>query len=76
MSEHSTLGQSSFTCKKFIGRGSSRKRRGEEREIRGPFFIYIHMGNKVIQVKVGGEPSRFWEYGVCCLGNSLRVPPM
>ena len=21
------------------------------------------------QVKVGGEPNGFWEYGGCCLGN-------
>ena len=27
------------------------------------------MGNDVTQVKVGGEPSGFWEYGGCCLGN-------
>ena len=27
------------------------------------------MENDVKQVKVGGEPSGFWEYGACCLGN-------
>ena len=29
----------------------------------------IYMENGVTQVKVGGEPSGFWEYGACCLGN-------
>ena len=27
------------------------------------------MGDVLTQVKVGGEPSGFWEYGGCCLGN-------
>ena len=29
----------------------------------------IYMENDITQVKVGGEPSGFWEYGACCLGN-------
>ena len=29
----------------------------------------LYRGNDVIQLKVGGEPSGFWEYGDCCLGN-------
>jgi hypothetical protein len=32
------------------------------------------MGNDVTQVKVGGEPSGFWEYGGCCLGNGSVGP--
>jgi hypothetical protein len=27
------------------------------------------MDDDVAWVKVGGEPSGFWEYGGCCLGN-------
>jgi hypothetical protein len=27
------------------------------------------MENDITQVKVGGEPSGFLEYGSCCLGN-------
>jgi hypothetical protein len=26
------------------------------------------MGDDITQVKVGDEPSGFWEYGGCCLG--------
>lgn len=37
------------------------------REIRGA-FLYMWMATK-LQVKVGGEPNGFWEYGGCCLGN-------
>jgi hypothetical protein len=32
------------------------------------------MGDDVTQVKVGGEPSGFWEYGGCCLGNRSAGP--
>ena len=32
------------------------------------------MGDDVTQVKVGGEPSGFWEYGGCCLGNRSVGP--
>jgi hypothetical protein len=49
------------------GEGSGRKRRGEKREREGVPLIY--MENDITQVKVGGEPSGFWEYGACCLGK-------
>jgi hypothetical protein len=32
------------------------------------------MGNDVTLVKVGGEPSGFWEYGGCCLGKRSVGP--
>ena len=32
------------------------------------------MDNDVTQVKVGSEPSGFWEYGGCCLGNRSLGP--
>jgi hypothetical protein len=31
--------------------------------------LSLYMGDDVITGKVGGEPSGFWEYGGCCLGN-------
>ena len=39
---------------------------GKERE-GGAFPLFVW--KMVTQVKVGGEPSGFWEYGYCCLGN-------
>ena len=59
----------------FIGseRGAKvaveRKGGKTQRENRGA-FLYIW----AIQVKVGGEPSGFWEYGGCCLGNRCSGP--
>ena len=44
------------------------KEKGEWGGQRGLFF-YIWIVTKP-QVKVGGEPSRFWGYGGSCLGNS------
>ena len=41
----------------------------EEGKGRGRVIPLIYMENDVTQVKVGGEPSGFWEYGSCCLGN-------
>ena len=41
---------------------------GEKKERGGVPLIY--MENDVIQVKVGGEPSVFWEHGSFHLGNS------
>jgi hypothetical protein len=32
------------------------------------------MGDDVTPVNVGGEPSGFWEYGDCCLGNRSPGP--
>jgi hypothetical protein len=32
------------------------------------------MGDVLTQVKVGSEPSGFWEYGGCCLGNRSVGP--
>jgi hypothetical protein len=32
------------------------------------------MDNDVTRVKVGGEPSGFWEHGSCCLGNRSVGP--
>ena len=40
---------------------------GEKKERGGVPLIY--MENDVIQVKVGGEPSVFWENGSCHLEN-------
>jgi hypothetical protein len=47
--------------------GGGRKRRGNRERGRGVPLIY--MENDLTQVKVGGEPSGFWKYGACCLGN-------
>jgi hypothetical protein len=49
--------------------GGKRKREGErwwlkekgEKEIEGEGIPLIYRENDVTQVKVGGEPSRFWE---------------
>jgi hypothetical protein len=41
----------------------------EEGEGEGERDVLIYMENDIIQVKVGGEPSRCWEYGACCRGN-------
>ena len=41
---------------------------GEKKEREGVPLIY--MENDVIQVKVGGEPSVFWEHVSLHLGNS------
>jgi hypothetical protein len=37
-------------------------------------IIYIYIDNDHTQVKVGSEPSGFWEYGGCCLGNRSVGP--
>jgi hypothetical protein len=60
-------------CKKFIGRergkeGGGEKRRGKRERQGGLFLLYIWMVTWS-QVKVGGEPNGFWEYGGHCLGN-------
>jgi hypothetical protein len=47
-------------------RCQQKEKRGREREGGG---VLIHMEKDVTQVKVGGEPSRCWEYGAYCLGN-------
>ena len=41
---------------------------GDKKAGRGVPLIY--MENDVMQVKVGGEPSVFWEHGSLHLGNS------
>ena len=53
----------------LLGRGIwQQKEKGKKREGRGVPLIY--MENDVMQVKVGGEPSVFWEHGSLHLGNS------
>ena len=47
-------------------RCQQKEKRGREREGGG---VLIHMEKDVTQVKVGGEPSRCWEYGASCRGN-------
>lgn len=54
------------------GQGGGRKRRGEERERSGGLSLY--MGDDVTQVKVGGEPSGFWECVAVALAIDVRVP--
>ena len=44
------------------------EKRGKRKRGRGVPLIY--MENDVIQVKVGGEPSVFWEHVSLHLGNS------
>ena len=44
------------------------EREGGKRE-GGRGIHLIFMDNDITQVKVGGEPSGFWEYGGHCLGN-------
>ena len=44
------------------------EREGGKRE-RGGGIPLIYMENDVTQVKVRGEPSGFWEYVACYLGN-------
>jgi hypothetical protein len=59
-------------CKIFTGRERGKVAverevvKREKCEMRG---LSLYMGDDVTMVKVGGEPSGFWEYGVCCLGN-------
>jgi hypothetical protein len=57
--------------KRFIWREGGKKvaveRKGGKRE-------GGNMDNDVTQVKVGGEPSGFWEYGGHCLGNRSVGP--
>jgi hypothetical protein len=51
-----------------IGGGEvAAEREGGKRKTRDVLLIY--MENDIMQVKVGGEPSGFWEYCACCLGN-------
>ena len=45
---------------------------GERERDQGNFSLY--MGDDVTQVKERGEPSGFWEYGSCCLGNRPAGP--
>ena len=52
----------------LLGRGIwQQKEKGKKREGRGVPLIY--MENDIMQVKVGGEPSGFWEYSSCCPDN-------
>ena len=48
--------------------------RGGGEEIGGRGRPLICMDNDVTQVRVGGEPSGFWEYGGHCLGNRSVGP--
>jgi hypothetical protein len=58
-------------CERFIGgekeRGGKVAQKGEKERGRGIPLIY--MENDIMQVKVGGEPSGFWEYSSCCPDN-------
>ena len=56
------------------GQSGSGKRRGGGKRSGTYLSIYIYTCNDVRQVKVGGEPSGFWEYGGCCLGNRSVGP--
>ena len=49
------------------------EREGGKRE-GGRGIHLIFMDNDITQVKVGGEPSGFWEYGGHCLGNRSVGP--
>ena len=44
------------------------ERRGGDRE-RGGGVLLIYMENDITQVRVGGKPNGFCEYGGHCLGN-------
>jgi hypothetical protein len=62
-------------CERFIwkemGEGRwQQKEKGEKREREREGVPLIYRENDMMQVKVGGEPSGFWEYGACCLSNS------
>ena len=50
------------------GGGRGRKRRGKRERGRGVPLIYMEYDG-IMQEKAGGEPSGFWEYDSCCLGN-------
>ena len=39
-----------------------------------PYVLGYNIGDDVTQVKVESEPSGFWEYGGCCLGNRCSGP--
>jgi hypothetical protein len=51
------------------GRDKVVAEREEEKREWGRGVLLIYMENDIRQVKVGGEPSEWWEYGACCLGN-------
>jgi hypothetical protein len=63
---------------RFIGRerGKMAVEREGGRERSGGLSSYMadDMGGDITQVKVGGEPSGFWEYGGCCLGYRSAGP--
>ena len=46
---------------------AAEREEGEERKRGGRGVPLIYMKNDVTQVKVGGEPSVFWEQGSYCL---------
>jgi hypothetical protein len=50
------------------GGGGEREREREKERERAIGGLSLYMSDDVTQVKVGGEPSGFWEYGGCCLG--------
>ena len=51
------------------GRDKAAAERRERRGERGRGVLLTYMENDIMQVKVGGEPSVFWEHGSCRLGN-------
>jgi hypothetical protein len=68
---HDKRGEGRCQCRVF-GMTCSWNRR--ERGGRDCGVISLCMGKYITQVKVGGEPSRFWEYDGCCLGNRSAGP--
>ena len=50
------------------------KEKGGKRERERDQGAFIYIGNDIIQVKVGGEPSGFWEYGDYCFANGSAGP--
>ena len=61
---------------RFIGRERSKvvAEKGEREKERLGGGLSLCIGDNVTQVKVGSEPSGFWEYGGCCLGNRSVGP--
>jgi hypothetical protein len=51
------------------GRDKAAAERRERRGERGRGVLLTYMENDIMQVKVGGEPSVFWEHGSCHLDN-------
>jgi hypothetical protein len=61
-------------CKRFVGRERDKVVAEREGGKKRGGCVSIYIDNDVTQVKVGGEPSGFWEYGDCCLGDRSAGP--